>query len=449
MPAKVVFTASLPGLSPVAGKPIVARFDGGRLSSDGGLLALREIEQRLGIAARVAGCIADPRVPEQVTHQLDEIVRFRMLMIAAGYEDGNDADALRHDPMFKLALGRLPDDGALCSQPTISRLENLPDKRTLLRMGYAMVDFYCDSFRHVPRRIVLDVDDTFDAAHGGQQLRLFNAYYDEYGFQPIVVFDGDGRLVGAVLRPARRPDGREIVTLLRRMIARIRGHWPRVEILLRGDSHYCTPEVLRFCRANRVDYALGVATTTTLRRHIDTLEQSTAARFAAAGGPDKLRRFKDFYDGAASWDRVERIIARIEAGPDGVDTRFIATNLDAGTPRTIYEKVYCQRGQAENHIKSFKTHLAADRTSCHTSSANQLRLFLHAGAYWMMWHLRVLMPRRSSWRVMQFDTLRLRLVKLAVRVVDLKRQIKLHLPTSTPDQVIFTLMLGRLPRLTV
>ena len=179
MPAKVVFAASLPGLSPVSGKPIVARFDGGLLSSDGGLLALREIEQRLGIAARVAGCIADPRVPEQVTHQLDEIVRFRMLMIAAGYEDGNDADALRHDPMFKLAMGRLPEDGALCSQPTISRLENLPDKRTLLRMGYAMVDFYCDSFRHVPRRIVLDIDDTFDAAHGGQQLRLFNAYYDE------------------------------------------------------------------------------------------------------------------------------------------------------------------------------------------------------------------------------------------------------------------------------
>ena len=171
MPAKVASTASLPGLSPVAGKPIVARFDGGLLSSDGGLLALREIEQRLGIAARVAGCIADPRVPEQVTHQIDEIVRFRMLMIAAGYEDGNDADALRHDPMFKLAMGRLPEDGALCSQPTISRLENLPDKRTLLRMGYAMVDFYCDSFRHVPRRIVLDVDDTFDAAHGGQQLR--------------------------------------------------------------------------------------------------------------------------------------------------------------------------------------------------------------------------------------------------------------------------------------
>ncbi len=280
-------------------------------------------------------------------------------------------------------------------------------------------------------------------------MRLFNAYYDEYGFQPIVVFDGDGRLVGAVLRPARRPDGREIVTLLRRLIARIRSHWPRVDILLRGDSHYCTPEVLSFCRANRVDYAIGVAPTTTLRRHIASLEQSTAARFTATGAADKLRRFKEFYDGAASWDRVERIIARVEAGPDGTDTRFIVTNLAGGSPRTIYQKVYCQRGQAENHIKSFKTHLAADRTSCHTADANQLRLFLHVGAYCMMWNLRALMPRRSSWRVMQFDTLRLRLVKVAARVVDLKRQIKLLLPTSTPDQAIFALVLTHLPRLAI
>ncbi len=150
MLAQVVCAAPLPGLSPVAGKPIVARFDGGRLSSDGGLLVLREIEQRLGIANRVAGCIADPRVPAQVTHQIDEIVRFRMLMIAAGYEDGNDAGTLRHDPMVKLAMGRLPDGAALCSQPTISRLENLPDKRTLLRMGYAMVDLYRDSFEVDP-----------------------------------------------------------------------------------------------------------------------------------------------------------------------------------------------------------------------------------------------------------------------------------------------------------
>src|SRR3712207_2440985 len=176
MPVAVESTPPLPGPSLVAGKPIVARFDGGLLSSDGGLLALREVEHRLNLAERLAACIDDPRAPERVRHGVAEIIRFRMLMIAAGYEDGNDADGLRHDPVFKLALDQLPDDGAaLCSQPTISRLENLPGPRALLRMARAMVGLYCASFRQVPHRIVLDVDDTFDAIHGEQQLRLFNA----------------------------------------------------------------------------------------------------------------------------------------------------------------------------------------------------------------------------------------------------------------------------------
>src|SRR5437879_687842 len=205
----VEVTPFLPGLSPVQGKAVVARFDGGRLSSEGGLLALREIESRLGLADRLAACVKDPRAPARVVHRLAEIVRFRMLMIAAGYEDGNDADRLRTDPMFKLALERLGNEAALCSQSTISRLENLPGPRTLLRMGRAMIDLYCASFRQVPSRIVLDVDDTFDAVHGEQQLRLFNAHYDEYGFQPIVVFDGEGRFVAALLRPAKRPKGCE------------------------------------------------------------------------------------------------------------------------------------------------------------------------------------------------------------------------------------------------
>jgi hypothetical protein len=312
-------------------------------------------------------------------------------------------------------------------------------------MGRAMVDHYCHSFRHVPRRIVLDIDDTFDAVHGGQQLRLFNAHYNEYGFQPIVVFDAGGRMIAAVLRPACRPDGRQIVKWLRRLIAALRENWPRVEIMLRADSHYCTPEVLRFCRARQLDYTLGVAPTTTLRKHIITLEQSTAVRKAG----EKLRRFKEFYDCAASWDRVERIIARVEAGPLGVDTRFIVTSLDGISGRTVYQDIYCARGQAENHIKAWKTHLAADRTSCCRASANQMRLFLHVGAYWLMWSLRALMPRRSSWRVAQFDTLRLRLIKLAVRVDVLKRQIRLHLPRATPDQAIFALVLTRMSRLIV
>ncbi|EQD42795.1 transposase, IS4 family protein, partial [mine drainage metagenome] len=238
-------TPILPGLSPACGRAIEARFDGGLMSSDGGLLMLREVERRLGIARRLAACIDDPRAPVRIRHGLDEVIRFRMLMIAAGYEDGNDADSLRTDPLFKLAMERLPEDAALCSQSTVSRAENLPDRHALLRMGQAMVEHYCQSFRQVPRRIVLDIDDTFDAMHGGQQLRLFNAHYDEYSFQPIVVFDGEGRMVAALLRPACRPSGRQIVFWLHRLIAALRANWPRVEILLRADSHYCTPEVLR------------------------------------------------------------------------------------------------------------------------------------------------------------------------------------------------------------
>src|SRR5919202_511985 len=230
MPAKVEATPPLPGLSPAAGRPIVARFDGGQLSSDGGLLALRGVERRLGIADRLAARLEDPRPPQPVRDGIADILRFRMLMIAAGYEDGNDADSLRHDPVFKLALDQLPDGAAPCSQPTISRLENLPGPRALLRMARAMVGLYCASFRQVPRRIILDVDDTFDAVYGGQQLRLFNAYYDEYGFQPIVVFDGEGRPVAAMLRPACRPSGAEARAFLRRLVREIRSHWPRVEI---------------------------------------------------------------------------------------------------------------------------------------------------------------------------------------------------------------------------
>ena len=437
----------LPGLSPVSGKTIVAKFDGGLLSSDGGILILREVEQRLRVADRIAACLKDRRAPDQITHSLADIIGFRLLMIAAGYEDGNDANSLRSDPMFKMAMDLSPSDRELCSQSTISRLENLPDARTLLRIGRAMVDLYCGSFRQVPKRITLDIDDTFDAVHGGQQLRLFNAHYDEYGFQPIVVFDGEGRFITAVLRPAKRPGGKEIRPFLRRLLRAIRANWPRVQILLRGDSHYCCPEVLDWCRANGVDYILGVAPTTTLRRHIEGLEAKTKARFEAAPKDSKLRRFKEFFDGAASWSRVERIIARIEVGAEGPDTRFVVTNLKVRNARVVYEDVYCRRGQAENHIKSWKTHLAADRTSCTKATANQFRLFLHAGAYWLMWGLRASMPRRSMWRAAQFDTLRLRLIKVAARIVEMKTMIRVHLPTSCPAQDILRLVLGRIPRL--
>jgi hypothetical protein len=440
-------TLPLPGLSPIEGKAIVARFDGGRLSSDGGLLVLREIERRLKVAERLAACIDDPRDPDNIVHTVADIIRFRLLMIAAGYEDGNDATGLRTDPVFKLALERPPSERDLCSQSTISRLENLPDARTLLRLGRALVDLYCASFRQVPCRITLDLDDTFDAVHGGQQLRLFNAHYDDYGFQPIVVFDQDGRFVTALLRPAKRPKGVEIRAFLRRLVRAIRANWPNVQILVRADSHYACPEVLDWCEANGLDYVLGLAPTRTLKRHVTGLAESTSGRFKAAPTAGKVRRFKEFYAAAGSWSRVRRTVARVEAGSDGTDTRYIVTTLGHGSGRSLYQELYCRRGQAENHIKAWKAHLAADRTSCPKATANQFRLFLHAGAYWLLWSLRALMPRASSWRVAQFDTLRLRLIKTAARIVELKSRIKVHLPSSSADQAVWHLVLGRLPRL--
>ena len=195
----------LPGLSPVSGKRVEVKFDGGLLSSDGGVLALREVDQRLRVADRLAACMVDRRAPDQITHTLADIIRFRLLMIAAGYEDGNDAYCLRGDPMFKMALDLTPSDRELCSQSTISRLENLPMLAPCCAWAAPWSISIASSFR-VPKRITLDIDDTFDAVHGGQQLRLFNAHYDEYGFQPIVVFDGEGRFITAVLRPAKRPE---------------------------------------------------------------------------------------------------------------------------------------------------------------------------------------------------------------------------------------------------
>lgn len=433
-----------PVLSPVNGKPVLMNFDGAQMSSDAGLTLLREVERRHNLAAILASCLTDLREPCKVKHSLEDIIRFRMMMIATGYEDGNDAADLRHDPSFKMALERDPQTGAaLCSQPTISRMENLPTQRDLIRVARAMVHFYCQSFARVPRRIVLDIDDTFDAVHGHQQLRLFNAYYDEYGFQPIVVFDGEGRLVGALLRPARRPKGAESAAHLRRLIREIRKHWPKTEILLRADSHYCTPEVLDLCDQLGLNYVFGLSRNARLQEEVQTLEASTAARYAGNDG-QKVRRFKTFTYAAGSWSKPRRVVARVEVGPRGRDTRYIVTNLDGGRGKHLYEKVYSARGQAENHIKGWKTHLASDRTSCTKASANQMRLMLHGCAYWIWWILRAACPKRSQWRHAQFDTLRLHLVKLAATIVEKKTRIVMTLPASSPRQSLIRLLFAAL-----
>jgi len=341
-------TGILPGFPAVAGKPVQVAFDGGRLTSDAGILLLAAIEQRLGIADRLANCIEDPRAPERVRHGLSEMIRYRALLIAAGYPDGTDCDALRSDPAFKMAVGRLPESGAdLCSQPTISRLENLPGPVALKRMMAAMVELFCDSFEQVPRRIVLDIDDTEDRVHGEQQLALFNAYYDSRCFQPIHIYEATtGKPVAIILRPGKTPDGAEVTLVLRHVIGRIRARWPAVEILVRGDSHYGRPEAMAWCERKRIGYIFGLAGNTVLLHRVSDLAED-AAMGRISGEGDKVRRYGDFLYAAKSWKVERRIVARVEAGPQGADSRFIVTNL-RGLPKALYEKVYCARGQAEN-----------------------------------------------------------------------------------------------------
>src|SRR3954454_15875672 len=232
-----------PSLSPVGDKPISAIIDARCTSADGGVLLFQDVERRLNLANRLAACLPDRRQPGKITHSLEDILRFRMLAIVAGYPDGNDCDVLREDPAFKLALDRSPVSGpALCSQPTVSRIENLPRRTDLYRMGEAMLELYCDSFPVVPHHLTLDLDESFDRVHGEQELRKFNAYYDDWGFLPIHIFDTSGRLVLSVLREAATPS--EILTLVKRVAGHIRERFPRVRIRLRGDSHYACPEVM-------------------------------------------------------------------------------------------------------------------------------------------------------------------------------------------------------------
>src|SRR3954453_17971926 len=431
-PAMGESTGILPGLPAVAGKPVHVGFDDGRLTSDGGILLLAAVEQRLRIAERLAARLEDPRAPARVRHELAEMIRYRALLIAAGYPDGNDCDALRCDPAFKMAVGRLPESGTdLCSQPTISRLENLPSATALKRMMAAMVELFCDSFEQVPRRILLDIDDTEYRVHGRQELALFHAHYGGRCFLPIHVYEAiTGKPVAVILRPGKTPDGAEVALVLRHVIRAIRRRWPKVDILVRGDGHYGRPEAMSWCERNRVAYVLGLAGNTALLRRVAGLAEEAALE-RVEGGAVKVRRFGEFRYAAKTWNVERRVIARVEATDRGADSRFVVTNL-AGTPRWLYEAVYCARGQAENLIKAHKLPLASDRTSCTRAPANQFRLVLHTAAYWLLPTLRGLAPKRSSWRAAQFDTLRLALIKVAARATELATKIKLALPSSYP-----------------
>ena len=445
-------TPFLPGLSPVGSKSLTAAQDAGNLSSNGGLIVLREAARRLGLAAVIADPLPDTRNPLLVIHSYRAMVTARVMAIAAGYEDADDLDALRQDPALLIACERAPEGGHdIPSQPTISRLENLADARTLYRIGTGFIDLFCDSYASCRRRassttaptsIVLDIDDTDDMVHGQQELALFNTHAGGHCFQPIHIFEGNsGKPILSLLRPGKRPSGQEIARVLAHVIHRIRRHWPQVDILVRADGHYCAPEVLDLLRKRRCGYILGLSRNKTLDALAAPWREQCQWRWKPGLGRE--RRFHQFEYAAASWSQEEKVIARVEATELGTDARFLVTNL-AGRGKHLYEKVYCQRGRAENLIKDMKLATRSDKTACSRWQANQFRLFLHMGAYWLLHSVRMAAPKRSRWRGATFETIRNVFVKIAVRVEEMKRSVKLAFPCHLPNADALALVTHRL-----
>ena len=289
---------------------------------------------------------------------------------------------------------------------------------------------------------MLDIDDTEDRVHGRQQLALLHAHYDSRCFLPIHVYEArSGKPVAVILRPGKTPDGAEVALVLRHVVRAIRSHWPAVDILIRGDSHYGRDEAMEWCENNGVDYIFGFSGNETLDYMVRPVADALCVR-RAARGLDKLRECCALRYAAKRWTAPRRMVARIEATTQGLDIRYVVTSL-AGTPRYLYERVYCARGNAETFIKLHKAQLASDRTSCRDPRANQVRLILHTAAYWLLHTMRAAAPAGSAWARMEFDTLRLRLIKIAARVVEGAARIRVWLPTACPDAAIFKLLAGR------
>ena len=421
----------------IRSKKVTGAFDGGAITSDAGVLLLAQAERRMGIVDRLAVLIPDDRNPARVVHGLADILRARVLAIAAGYEDANDLDALRHDPAFMMALGKAPGEAVgLASQPTMSRWENVPDTRTLIRLGREMVDIYCASHDAPPEAVTLDIDDTFDAAHGQQQLTFWNGFHRERGYAPIHVYEtGTGRPVAFILRPARTPSGKEVRGHVRRLIRRIRRHWPHTRITMRGDGHYARPEVMAWCEAHGIDYIFGLPGNSALRD--DPVIAAAADACAVIRAERALIAHRSHCEttyAAKSWKTARRVIARIEATTLGMDIRTIVTSLKGSTPERLYESTYCDRGQAENLIKLHKTQIKSDRTSCTSAAANQMRLILHTAAYWLLWSVQKAIPEGAALKRAEFATLQIRLVKIGARVIETATRIRVAFASACPDK---------------
>lgn len=409
---------------------VEAHFGGADISSDGGVLLLREADGRLGLTRQVASALSDDRRQASCAHDVRSLLRQRVYALALGYEDLNDHQTLRMDPALQTAVDR---DDTLASSPTLCRWENRSDRETAWRLHTVLVDQFIASHKHPPRRLILDFDPTDDAVHGNQEGRFFHGYYNHYCFLPLYVFCGSQVLV-SYLRPSGADPARHVWAILALLVKRLRRAWPQVEIIFRGDSHMCRWRTLAWCERNHVGYIAGLARNNRVVAQAQALMDSARDRFTTTGA--KQRLFGDVQYAAHSWDHPRRVIAKAEHGPQGSNPRFVVTNL-AGDAQTLYDHWYCPRGDMENRIKEQQLDLFADRTSCHRWWPNQFRLLLSSLAYTLIDAIRRLALTGTVLARAQCGTIRLRLLKIGAVVLRNTRRVRLILSRSYPLQPLF------------
>lgn len=431
--AKSSTQASLFSLLKVNQKSVQLDFNGADYSSDGGVLLLREVENQLGLLHEIGATIKDDRDVRYVKHSVLDMLMQRVGQIACGYEDADDCDDLRNDPIFKIFAGRSPQtDHALASQPTQSRFENSIARRYLYKLTHVFIDNFIRSYETEPEVIVIDFDDTEDKVHGDQQLALFNGFFNEYCFMPLHIYEGlSGKLIGTLLRPGKRMSGKQVLAILKRLVNKLRQAWPNTIIIFRGDSHFSSPEVFSWIeQQSNVHFVTGLTGNNVLQNMIKHIVKKAQERYDSFGKDIKL--FHSFYYKAGSWDKPRRVIVKVEINEKGKNIRFIATDLQKAKATILYKEVYCARGKAELNIKEHKLYLKSDRTSCTSFFANQFRLFLHSAAYVLMHALRENVLKHTQWSNSTLSTIRLRLFKIGARVRELKTRIRVEFPASCP-----------------
>jgi len=427
--------------TPLARRQVLAEFDAGAISSDGGVLLLREVDRRINLLDRVDQIIPDPRDPLHIEHDQRTLIAQRVLAIACGWEDLNDHATLRNDLVLQLATDRkasgsqgdVDPDRPLASASTLCRLENRIDRQTCVRINQLLVELFIESHKTPPTEIILDFDATDDPVHGKQEGRFFHGYYDQYCFLPLYVFAGE-QLLCAYLRQANIDGAKHAWAILALITKRLREAWPGVKIIFRGDSGFCRWKMLRWCDRHGVDYIVGLAKNSVLTKLSETLMISAENAFKETG--QKQRLFGELTYAAATWDKQRRVIARIEHTDKGENPRFITTSL-AGDGRQLYEQTYCGRGEVENRIKEQQLGLFADRTSCHDFVANQFRLLLSSVAYVLIETLRRTCLAGTELAQAQASTIRLKLLKIGALVQRSVRRIVIHLSESFPMREVF------------